>query len=216
MKFLKPHLSVMLKLFGNQIIISLLSNMLYGTLYDIPILLTIGMVLALGIYYYMQYRVIWEHACRESIRPREQQQHIGPVTGLVVALCASLPSLIVNLVPVLSPMHVTELGGLSGGLPQLCYTLGKFFFNGQYIAIIQSFFPMQILDVQNTALAAQNAASIIASVPYYLLTVLPLMLVGWFAYWLGLKDRTIPALLGIEHLFVAKKKKETQAPTLKK
>ena len=190
--------------------------MLYGTLYDIPILLTIGMVLALGIYFYMQYRVVWEHTCREAVRPKEQQVHFGSVTGLMIGLFASLPSFLINLVPVLSPMHVTELGGLSGGLSQLCYTVGKFFFNGQYIAVIQSFFPMQILEVQNTALAAQNAAAIIASVPYYLLTALPLMLVTWFAFWLGLKDRTIPSLLGIEHLFVTKKKKENRAPTLKK
>ena len=215
MKLFKYHLPLMFKLLGNQIIISLLSNMLYGTLYDIPVLLSIGTVLALGIYLYMQFHIVWEHACKETMKHPELQNHVGSATGLLIGFGSSIPALVFNLIPTVFPMHVTELGELSGGISQLFYTLSKFFFNGQYVAIISSFFPIQIIDVQNNVIAAQNGANIVASVPYYTLTIIPVILICWFAYWLGLKDKSILGWLGIEHLF-QKKEKNNQKPTLKK
>lgn len=216
MRFLKYYTPLMFKLLGTQIIISLLSNMLYGTLYDFPVLLIIGTVMALGIYFYMQYRAVWEHACKETMKHPDLQMHIGPVTGLLVGLGSGIPAFIINLIPTLLPMHVTELGELSGGISQLCYSVGKFFFNGQYVAIIHSFFPLQVFDVQNEVLAAQNGANIVASVPYYLFTILPVALISWFAYWLGLKDKTLAAFFHMEHLFTNKKKEKATPPTLKK
>ena len=210
MKFLKYYLPLMLKLFGTQIIISLLSNMLFGTLSDLPILLSIGTVCALFVYFYLQYRTVWEHTCNETMKPAEEQHHRGAISGLYIGLCNGLPAFIFNLIPVLFPMHVTENGDLSGGIGKLCYTLAKFFFNGQYVAILHGFFPTKVLTVSDPVLAAENAHSILASIPWYLPTFLPLALVTWFAFWLGLKDRSLSQALGIETK--PKKKKERKDP----
>ncbi len=218
MKFFKYHTPLMLKLLGNQVIISLLSNMLFGTLNKIPILLTIGTVMALGVYFYMQHRLVWEHACAETLKHPDLQLHVGAFTGFIVGFGCGIPAFIINLIPVLSPMYITETNNLSGGISYLCYAIGKFFFNGQYVAIMDSFFPTVVTKVADEAIGRQNATNIINSIPFYLLTILPLALVCWFSFWLGLKDKTIPAWLGIEHLFNRKKKEKQKenAPTLKK
>ena len=218
MKFLKCYSPLMLKLFGNQVIISLLSNMLFGTLNKFPLLLTIGTVLALGVYFYMQHRVVWEYACAETIKHPSLQYHFGSLTGLIVGLGCGLPAFLFNLIPVISPMYITETNNLSGGISYLCYTVSKFFFNGQYVAIMDSIFPTVVTEVVDPVIAHQNATQILQSIPVYLLTIIPLALVCWFSFWLGLKDKTIPALLGIEHLFNRKRKdkKKNTAPTLKK
>lgn len=218
MRFLKYYTPLMVKLLGNQIIISLLSNMLFGTLNQYPLLLTIGTVMALGVYFYMQHRVVWEHACAETLKHPELQMHLGPITGLLVGFGSGIPAFLINLVPVLFPMYVNELGNLSGGFSYLCYVLSKFLFNGQYVAILDSIFPTVVFDTKDAVLGAQNGANIIASIPFYLLTILPLALVCWFSYWLGLKDKTIPGWLGIEHLFrrQSKEKKKDSRPSIKK
>ncbi len=220
MRFFKYYLPLIFKLIGTQMIISLLSMMLYGTLSDIPVLLIIGMTLALCIYYYLQHRTVWEHACKESMKHPDLQMHIGPVTGLLVGLASGIPAFLLNLVPVIWPMTIistgTNAGDISTGFSYLCYTIGKFLFNGQYIAIIHSFFPLVEVETKGGEVVAQNGANILASVPYYLLTILPVAFICWFSYWLGLKDKTILGWLKLDHLFQANPKKKEDRPAMKK
>ncbi len=207
MDFLKYYLPLMLQLFGTQIIISLLSGMLYTTLFDYPVLLVIATVLALGIYFYLQYRTVWEHTCRESLRLPEKQHHIGHISGLIIGLCAGLPAFVFNLIPALF-LRATDTFEFSGGFPYISYVIAKLLFNGQYLSIINAFFDPTLGD------AATKIQTNIASLPYYLLTILPLAFVTWFAFWLGLKDKSLSSLLGIQ--VKTKKDKGEQKPILKK
>lgn len=188
---------VMVRLLTTQIILSLLSNMLYVTLSDIPVLLFIGTLFALGIYFYLIYLTVWEEGCHEVLRKPEEQCHVGHVTGLMIGFFSALPGFLCTLIPVLFPIAVSVEGTL-GGVSNVFHIISKFFFNGEYLAVLSAAFPLQETSVVNTEIALANAKVILASLPFYLLCIIPTCLISWFAFWVGLKNRTLASLLGIE------------------
>ena len=172
MNFWKRNLPIMGKLLGTQIVMSMLGKMLYLAVSEIVPLLMIGIACSIGIYFYMVYDIIWKAGCEEALRTPDEQTNFGSLTGAVIAAGAAAPGFLLSLVPVLFPLTANGAGNPTGW-NYVIYVISEFFFNGCYGGLIRVLFPLTQTATANYELALSNIAVMNASMPYYLISIVP-------------------------------------------
>ncbi len=188
MSFWKRNLPIVGKLVGTQIILSMLGKMVYLAVSEITFLLVVGIVTSIGLFYYLIYDIIWKAGCDEALRTPDERTNIGPVTGAILGFCGALPGFVLSLVPVLFPLTPNAVGNPTGW-NYVIYVITEFFFNGVYGGLIRVLFPVHVIANADYEVALSNIAIYNASMPYYLISIVPVTLIGLVAYSYGLKDK---------------------------
>ncbi len=191
MKFLKENSYDIVKLFINQIGISIFSIMLYsavGTLSDNLAFEIVVSVFATLFYFALIYTASWDFGASDKVRIETGRISSVPAKGAIVALIANAPNIIIAICAIIGKLIVYLGGPASADILWLVCNILIRFIAGMYLGIVRgvfSFLP-----------STDSLTYILEGIGF---TVMPLIsvLVCHFGYTLGTKNFRILALFGI-------------------
>ena len=178
--FLREHSYSMVKLFLNQIGLTVFGTMLALATAQNDTLLLASSIFSIVFFLVLNYTSGWELGAKDKIRVDAGRQRAMPAKGLYIALGANLPNLILALLMGIGILINTE-GSLSMTL--VCNAITRLM-NGMYLGVI-------------TLLQNAIGADITAVWWWFIIITLPALFIGWLSYYLGLKNFRILSIFGI-------------------
>ncbi|MBQ8552265.1 MAG: hypothetical protein IJ428_05580 [Clostridia bacterium] len=182
--FLKEHSYNMVKLFLNQIGLTVFGTMLCISTQNNPPLLIGSSILAIGMMLFIDYTVGWEIGAKDKIRIDGGRLKPMPIKGMLIALGANIPNFILALLIGIGAMIDTAS---SQSVAVVCNFIIRLL-NGMYLGIfktVENFFyggPAPLIDVWW----------------WFIVITLPAIFVGWLSYFLGSKNIRIAGIFGIK------------------
>lgn len=191
MNFFKEHTFDMVKLFLNQIGVTVFATVLTIATRANPSLLFWSSVLSLGLYLFLQYCLCWEVGARDKIKIDGGRMEEMSGKGLLLALGANIFNILLSLLIGLGFLIDTKW---SESVAAVCNVFLRLF-NGMYQGFIKI-----IGDAVNKT---ESVNSIYESLSpevtwwWFLVAIIPVILVCGLGYLLGSKNIRILGKLGI-------------------
>lgn len=182
--FLKEHSFDMVKLFLNQIVMSVFGIMLWmAALANKPLLLAAS-IFSVLFYLFINYSSLWELGAKDKIRVDAGRLTAMPKKGVYIALGAALPNIILT---ILIGIGVVIDTAASQTMGTICNVIVRLV-NGMYLGIIDC---IKAAVFEDTPLLSDIWW-------WYFIINIPALFVGWLAYFLGSKNIRIGAFFGIK------------------
>ena len=176
LNFLKENSYHIVKCLLNQIAMTLFGLMVAFATLQNETLLLIGSLCAVLLYLVITYYMFWEMGGKDLIHEESGRRRPTPLRGLLVALTASIPNIILGVLVVATKS--AALTSEAAGNIQFVANLLARGLEAMYLGLIVLYSP-------NNPIA-------------FLLIVLPLLFVAGFAYYLGHRNFRIGSLFGIK------------------
>ncbi len=182
--FFKEHSFNMVKLFLNQIVMSVFGIMLWmAVLANKPVLLAAS-IFSVLFYLFINYSALWELGAKDKIRVDAGRLAAMPQKGIYIALGAAVPNVILTL---LIGIGVVIDTAASQSVGTICNVIVRLI-NGMYLGIIDC-----------TKAAVFEGTPLLSDIWWwYFIINIPALFVGWLAYFLGSKNIRIGAFFGIK------------------
>ena len=170
----------MVKLFLNQIGLTVFGTMLALATAKNSSLLLVSSIFSILFFLALNYTVGWEIGARDKIRIDAGRLKAMPLKGFYIALGANIPNLIIAALMGIGIMINTEA---SVSMSLICNAIARLL-NGMYLGAIK---------ILQDALSAD----ITAVWWWFIVIVLPSLFVGWLSYLLGTRNFRILSIFGI-------------------
>ncbi len=190
--FFKQHSFDMVKLFLNQIAMTVFATMLTLAAVKNKNLALAVSIFSVLFYLFINYSAVWELGAKDKLRVDAGRMAPMPAKGFFIALGAALPNIFLTIL-----IGVGLLFDTAGGqkISLYCNVIMRLV-NGTYLGIIDSI---------ESALFANNAR--LADIWWWFFVInVPAIFTAWLAYLLGSKNISIASVLGIKPKVNAKKK----------
>lgn len=181
--FFKENSYSMVKLFLNQVGMTVFGTMVCMATQNNKALLIGSGILSIGMFLFLNYTVGWEIGAKDKIRIDGKRLKPFPLKGMLIALFANIPNILLALLIGGGALIDTAE---SQGVAVICNFITRFL-NGMYLGIfklVEHFFyggPAPLIDIWW----------------WFIVITLPAIFVGWLSYLLGSKGVRITAMLGI-------------------
>lgn len=192
MGIFKEHLYDIVRLYINQIGITIFSVFLYtaiptedDSLFDT--LRIVVSVFAILFYLVLIHNVMWEIGAKDKIRIDSKGYEPKPLKGMIMALYANVPNLVfASFAVIFGVTYIASGAGWSASVFAVLFMVVKFH-AAMYMGVIQGVTPAAPADPKNMAVFTD---AVFESVWFI---VLPLVAVGLtqLSYWLGTKERKL-------------------------
>ncbi len=190
--FFKEHSFDMVKLFLNQIAMTVFATMLTLAAVKNPTLSLAVSIFSVLFYLFINYSAVWEIGAKDKIRIDAGRIAPMPTKGMYIALGAALPNILLTILIGVGLLFDT-VGGQK--LSLACNVIMRLT-NGTYLGILDSI---------EAALFADTAR--LADMWWWFFVInVPAIITAWIAYILGSKNINIASVLGIKSKADAKKK----------
>ncbi len=167
----------MVKLFLNQLGVTVFGTVLTIATKDNSTLLLLSGLLSIGLYLYLNYTVCWEIGAKDKIRVDGGRLKYSPAKGFIISLGANIPNILFALLIGFGILVNTTWGG---NLSLVSYAI-LHLLNGMYNGIMKLLFD-----------------SVSAHLWWgYIVATLPSIIICGLAYFLGSKNIRILKKLGI-------------------
>jgi hypothetical protein len=184
--FLKENSYSMVKMFVNQIAMTVFGTMLALATAGNPTLLLCSSIFAILFYLFLVYSVGWEIGAKDKIRIDGGRMREFPAKGFLIALGANLPNLLLALLMGIGALISTATGAeWAGSMSVVCNAIARLI-EGMYLGVIK---------VLEDMLPAGH--SILSVWWWFLLLPVPAIFTGWLSYFLGSRNIRILGLFGI-------------------
>lgn len=180
--FLKEQSYNMVKLFLNQIALTVFGTVLAIATSKNDSLLLASSIFSVLFFLVLNYTACWEIGAKDKIRVDSGRLESMPNKGLYISFGANLPNIIIALLIGLGVLIGTDA---SQSMSFVFNAIARLL-NGMYLGIIKI--------VQDAA----NITSITQVWWWFIVITLPSMLVGWLAYYLGSKNIRLLSFIGIK------------------
>ena len=180
--FLREQLYNMVKLFLNQIALTVFGTVLAIATSKNDSLLLASSIFSVLFFLALNYTTCWEIGAKDKIRVDSGRLESMPNKGLYISFGANLPNLIIALLIGLGVLIGTDA---SQSMSFVFNAIARLL-NGMYLGIIK---------------IVQDAASVTSITQvwwWFIVITLPSMLVGWLAYYLGSKNIRLLSFIGIK------------------
>ncbi len=182
--FFKEHSYSMVKLFLNQIVMSVFGTILcISTSSNTPLLVASG-ILSICMLLFIDYTFIWEIGAKDKIRIDGNRLKPMPTKGLFIGICGNIPNIILTLLIGIGAILNSAAGQ---SIAVVCDPIMRLI-NGMYLGIF--------VTVYNKIYPA--GTELINYWWWYFIIMLPVILTCFLAYYLGSKGIRISALLGLK------------------
>ncbi len=182
--FLKEHSYNMVKLFLNQIALTVFGTVLCISTQNYPVLLIATSILAIGMLLFIDYTACWELGAKDKIRIDGGRLKPMPTKGMLIAIGANVPNFILALLIGIGAMIDTAK---SQSVAVVCNFITRLL-NGMYLGIfktVESFF-------------YGGPAPLIKVWWWFIVITLPAIFTGWLGYYLGSKNIRILEIFGVK------------------
>ena len=186
MAYLKENYYYIVKMLLNQFgatFLGLMMSLVTSRGQDEPnwYLVLAGSTLAIILYVYLQYNVMWDLGARDIIRVEAKRAPYKPLTGLWMTALANIPNALIAIGVVIGSLF-GSVDGLSqmewaGSVGVVCRTVG-IFWEAMFNGFVMRFSPHNPI--------------------IWVLMLIPPLLAGGFGYFAGLKGFAPIGLLGIK------------------
>ncbi len=176
-KFLKEQSYNMVKLFLNQIALTVFGMILTIATSKNASLLLAASIFSILFFLTLNYFLCWEIGAKDKIRVDAGRLESMPSKGLIISLGANIPNLLLAVIMGIGIMTNTEIGH---SISAYCYAIA-FLLNSMYEGVIKS---LGLVGASNWWV--------------YILITLPSLFICWLAYLLGSKNIRILGLLGFK------------------
>ena len=184
--FLKENSYSMVKMFVNQIGMTVFGTMLALATAGNDTLLLLSSIFAVLFYLFLLYSVGWEIGAKDKIRMDGGRMQPFPAKGFLIALGANLPNLLLAVLMGIGALVSSATGTeWAGSMSVICNAIARLI-EGMYLGIIK---------VLEDMLYA--SPTILNVWWWFLLLPLPAIFTGWFSYLLGSRNIRILGLFGI-------------------
>lgn len=173
----------MVKLFLNQIALTVFGTILCISTQNNPTLLITTSMLAIGMMLFIDYSMCWELGAKDKIRIDGGRLKPMPVKGMLIAIGANIPNLILALL--IGIGAVIDTAG-SQSMAVVCNFITRLL-NGMYLGIFKS--------VENYFYG--GPAPLISVWWWFIIITLPSVFTAWLAYYLGSRNIRIAGIFGI-------------------
>ena len=170
--FLKEQSYNMVKLFLNQIALTVFGTVLALSTSKNDSLLLASSIFSIIFFLALNYTSCWDIGAKDKIRVDSGRLGAMPSKGFFISLGANIPNLLLALLMGIGVLANTEV---SQSMSVICNALLRLL-NGMYLGALSLF---------ETA-AAENGISVGWWI--FIIITLPSMLVGWLSYYLGYKN----------------------------
>lgn len=181
--FFKENSYSMVKLFLNQIGITVFGTMLCMATQNNTALLIGSSILSIGMFLFLNYTTIWEIGGKDKIRIDGGRLKPSATKGMFIAICANIPNYILAVLIGIGAIIDTE-GGQS--MAVICNFIARLL-NGMYLGIFS---------IAEHAIYGDTPL-LINTWWWFIIITLPSVVTGIIAYNLGSKGIRISAKLGI-------------------
>lgn len=178
--FLMEHSYNMVKLFLNQIGLTVFGTMLALATAQNDTLLLISSIFSILFFLVLNYTVGWELGAKDKIRIDAGRLAPMPAKGFFIALGANLPNLILALLMGIGIIINTQK---SVEMSLVCNAIARLL-NGMYLGTIK-------------LLQDALSADITSVWWWFIIITFPALFVGWLSYYLGSKNFRILSIFGI-------------------
>ncbi|MBQ8249630.1 MAG: hypothetical protein IJY93_07100 [Clostridia bacterium] len=180
-KFLKEQSYNMVKLFLNQIALTVFGTILMLSTSENDSLLLASSIFSILFFLALSYTTCWDIGARDKIRVDSGRLKSMPSKGFVISLGANIPNLILALAMGIGILTNTEMGHSISGFCNIAARL----LNGMYLGVISTI---------------ENKLSLTAIEDWWIFAVItiPSLFTCTIAYLLGSKNIRILGLLGFK------------------
>ena len=184
--FLKENSYSMVKMFINQIGMTVFGTMLALATAGNSSLLLLSSVFSTLFYLFLLYSVGWEIGAKDKIRIDGGRMQEFPAKGLLIALGANVPNFLLALLMGIGAIISNAAGAeWAGSMSVICNAIARLI-EGMYLGCIKVL--EDVLYVNPTIFDVWW---------WFLIIPLPALFVGWLSYKLGSKNIRILGLFGI-------------------
>ncbi len=185
--FIKENSYSMVKMFINQLGMTIFGTMLALSTGSNNSLLLASSIFSVLFYMFLVYSVGWELGAKDKIRVDSGRMREFPSKGFFIALGANLPNLILA---VLIGFGAIISNGFdakwAGNLSMVCNAIARLI-QGMYLGIIK---------LLGDSLFEK--ATILDTWWWFIIITFPALFVGWLSYFLGSKNFRILSIFGIK------------------
>ena len=176
----------MVKLFLNQIVMSVFGTVLcLSTSENTPLLVASG-ILSICMLLFIDYTFIWELGAKDKIRIDGNRLTPNPYKGALIALCGNIPNILLALLIGIGAIVNTAAGQ---SVAFVCNFIIRLL-NGMYLGIF--------ISIYNAVYPGSEGTLLVKCWWWFLIMTLPVILIGFLAYYLGSKGTRISVLLGLK------------------
>jgi len=181
--FFKEHSYSMVRLFLNQIVMSVFGTVLCLSTMSNQTLLIASGLLGIGMLLFIDYNYIWEIGAKDKIRIDGGRMKPMPATGLFIAICGNIPNFLLTIAMGMGAIINTAAGQ---SVAMVCNPILRLL-NGMYLGIIVTF----------DKLIYPDGSLLINTWWWFFIITVPVIVTGFLAYFLGSKGIRISAILGL-------------------
>ena len=181
--FFKENSYSIVKLFLNQIGLTVFGTMLCMATQDNTALLIGSSVLSIGMFLFLNYTAVWEIGGKDKIRIDGGRLAPSPLKGVLIAVCANIPNYLLALLIGIGAIVDTAA---SQSMAVICNFIIRLL-NGMYLGIF---------NLAERGIYGETAL-LINIWWWFIIITLPSVITGFIAYHLGSKGIRISAKLGI-------------------
>lgn len=201
MNFFKNYSYSIVKLFLNQIGMTVFGTVLTIATRNNPSLLLASGILSIGLYIFLAYSVCWEIGAKDKIKIDGGRLEPFPARGFIIAFIANIPNILLSLLVGLGLLINSDWSNTMAGICNIIVRL----LNGMYQGVIKL-----IGDgISKNAVpgAMYESTPIEMTWWWFIIATLPVIIVGGLAYFLGSKNISLSKKLGINSSASGKNKK---------
>ena len=201
-EFFEINSKSIVKLYINQIAMSVFGIMVIFASAQSELMVLLASFLAVGLYLFIIYSMMWEAGAKAASKTlRAEDAGIKKIqTPFLIVLFGSLFNILCYVIYNILQIYVKVSRITEGGVAFFGNFLWHFMrmINAIYMGFESMIFPNQYLANPEAYEAAAEEVAVIMPIPayYYFLTLVPLFLVGIFAYYLGASEISILKKLG--------------------
>jgi hypothetical protein len=186
--FFKENSYNMVKLFLNQIALTVFGTMLALSTVKNPTLLLVTSIFSVLFYLYLVYSCGWEIGAKDKIRIDGGRIAPAPAKGFLIALIANVPNLLLAILMGIGAIISTSTGAKwAGDMSVVCNAIARLI-EGMYLGIIKILEDRVFAD-----------AHIIDVWWWFIVITFPAIITGGISYLLGSKNFRILSLFGITY-----------------
>lgn len=191
MNFIKEHIFDMVKLLLNQIGVTVFATVLTIATRANPTLLLCSSILSLGLYLFLQYCLCWEIGAKDKIKVDGGRMKEMSAKGLLLGFGANLPNIVLTLLVGLGILINTAWSGSIAFISNILLRLLNGMYQGPIKLIGDAINKTVVLDSMYESLPTE------VTWWWYLVAMIPVILVCGLGYLLGSKNIRITGKLGI-------------------
>lgn len=181
--FIKENSYNMVKMFLNQIAMTVFGTMLAIATRSNDTLLLATSIFSILFYLFLVYNFGWEIGAKDKIKIDGGRMRPFPTEGLLITLGANIPNLLLALLMGLGVLIGTEW---AGNMSVICNAIARLI-EGMYLGTIST--------LEHTLYAEAHISDVWW---WFIVITLPAILTGWFSYYMGSHDKRISSFFGIK------------------